>query len=278
MSEENAIAADDAVETPDAGANVEATEEVVEKEESTTSVEDTDEGEGKDDGNDTDSKPKPKGVQKRIDELTREKYDERRRAELAEQKLEELKKQKPESPATSEKPKLDDFDTIEEFNEALFDWKIEERERERQAEDSLKGRADQSAMHQATVEASVDYLLKTGADKYPDFQAVAGAVPPAVMSDDMLIALGEIGKGADVAYYLGKNPAEAATLVNLSPVQLGRAIARIESGLVDAPINTPTKAPEPIKPSGNRASAEKDPAKMSDKEFAEWRRKQINQR
>jgi len=275
MSEE-AIAVDETVETPEAGAEVETTE-VVETEDTTTSVDEPTDAESEDKGNDTESKPKPKGVQKRIDELTREKYDEKRKRELAEQKLDELKKQSVATPA-SDKPKLDDFETIEAFNEALFDWKIEEREKATQAEASLKGQADQSATIQATVEASVGYLLKVGADKYPDFQAVAGQVPPAVMNDDMLIALGEIGKGADVAYYLGKNPAEAATLVNLSPVQLGRAIAKIESSLVEPSVNTPTKAPEPIKASGNRASAEKDPAKMSDSEFAAWRRKQINQR
>jgi len=274
---EDAIAVDETVETPDAGAQVETTD-VVETEDTTTSVDESTEGNDNDEGNDTESKPKPKGVQKRIDDLTREKYDERRRAELAEQKLEELKKQSVATPAQADKPKLDNFDTIEEFNEALFDWKIAERENATKAEANLRGQADSSATHQATVEASVDYLLKVGADKYPDFQAVAGKVPPSVMSDAMLIALGEIGSGADVAYYLGKNPAEAATLVNLSPVQLGRAIAKIESNLVDTPVNTPTKAPEPIKASGNRASADKDPSKMSDSEFAAWRRKQINQR
>jgi hypothetical protein len=98
------------------------------------------------------------------------------------------------------------------------------------------------------------------------------------MTDELVIVLGEMDNGADIAYHLGKNPAEAAKLVNLSPVQLGRAIAKLEANLSPPSVNTPTKAPEPIKPSGNRATVDKDPAKMTDKEFNEWRRKQINQR
>ena len=269
----------ESVETPDAGANEVETTEVVETEESTTSVDESQESDGDDEsGNDTDDvKPKLKGVQKRFDELTREKYDEKRKRELVEQKLEELQKQVAEQKPADAKPKLDDYDTIEEFNEALFDWKIQEREESLGKNSEMKSKAEQSAEHQATVEASVAYLLEAGATKYDDFQKVAGSVPPAIMGDDMLLALAEIESGADVAYYLGKNPAEAVKLSNLSPVQLGRAIANIEANL-STPIKTPTKLDEPIKPSGNRATVAKDPTKMSDKEFAAWRRKQIAQR
>ena len=279
MSEEaNTV---ESVETPDAGATVETSEieSEAKEEESTTSADEQTEASDDESGKDTDDvKPKLKGVQKRFDELTREKYDEKRKRELAEQKLAELQKQVAETKPATDKPKLDDFETLEEFNEALFDWKLAERERATNKDSELRSKADQSAEHQATVEASVDYLLKAGTLKYPDFQTVAGSVPPSVMTDDLLLALADIETGADVAYHLGKNPADAARLINLSPVQLGRALASIEANLQSAPKKTPTQTAEPIKPAGNRASVDKDPTKMTDNEFAEWRRKQIAKR
>jgi hypothetical protein len=44
---------------------------------------------------------------------------------------------------------------------------------------------------------------------------------------------------------------------------------------ISQPTVVTTKTPEPIKPSGATAQVKKDPADMTDKEFAKWRRKAI---
>jgi hypothetical protein len=84
---------------------------------------------------------KGKGVQKRIDALTREKHDALRRADEAERKLAESQGSRPATenaqtakPADEGKPKLEDCETIEEFQEKLTDWKLDQRDKARAAE------------------------------------------------------------------------------------------------------------------------------------------------
>jgi hypothetical protein len=241
-------------------------------EEAATSAEESTETEGEESRNDTDEKPEGKGVQKRIDRLTRQKYDEKRRADLATQKLEELQKAVP-TPVAG-KPAIDSYDTYEDFQEALVDWKIEQRDVVSRQNESLQAQANTAATQQATVESSAQLLIGEGNAKYADFQAVAGTIPPAIMTNELIVALADSETGADIAYHLGKNPAEAAALQNLSPVQLGRELARMEASISQPTVVT-TKTPEPIKPSGATAQVKKDPADMTDKEFAKWRRKAI---
>lgn len=76
--------------------------------------------------------------------------------------------------------------------------------------------------------------------------------------------------GGDVAVHLANNRTEAARIAGLSPIQQVIALHALESKLTAPP--TTTKAPPPITPSGTKASVEKDPEKMTDDEFAKWRR------
>jgi len=234
-------------------------------------------------GNDTDEpKHESTGVQKRIGKLTWEKKEatrtaefQQRRAELAEKALKEMQESKPTESAS--KPVLDDYDTYEEHQEALVDWKIDQRALAKESQQNMQTKAEQKAETQATVESSAAFLIAEGNAAHPDFTQVAGSISPLVMTNEMVMALAESEQGAEVAYHLGKNPAEAAKLENLNPVQMGRALARLETVLSQKSATT-TKAPEPIAPSGSKASVKKDPAKMTDNEFAQWRRNQISQR
>ena len=185
-------------------------------------------------------KPKPSGIQKRIDKLTREKYEERRRAELAEQELERLKGQGSQETEQG-KPSVDSFDDYDAYLEALADWKVSQRLAKQQEEARLRSQAEQIASKQVAIEQAALSIAAAGKQKYEDFDAVI-ASDGVTFTDEMVEALASSEHGAEVAYYLGKNPSESQKLAMLPPVQLGRAIAMIESE-VSRPV--PASIPKP---------------------------------
>jgi hypothetical protein len=88
----------------------------------------------------------------------------------------------------------------------------------------------------------------------PDYDAVAYSVP---ISDTVGRVLAESETGPQVAYWLGKNPAEAQRISGLPPaaqlVAIGRIEARLEAAK-SAPKPTVSKAPEPLTPLRGRAT------------------------
>jgi hypothetical protein len=83
-------------------------------------------------------------------------------------------------------------------------------------------------------------------------------------------------RGGDVAYHLGSHLDEADRIARLTPIQQVRELAKLESTLAAPP--APTRTPAPIVPNGTKTTVERDPSTMSDKEFNDWRRRQIAQR
>lgn len=246
------------------------TTEEVETEESATSEETTEE---------TSAEPpkKSKGVQKRLDEITRLRYEAERRAEQERQERiywqqKAIGEQKPAVPVN--KPTVDQYGTYEDYLEALSDWKVEQRlsteraERERQAQEESK--RNKSLTYAERVEKALT--------KYEDYEQIAhGRHWP--MTDDMQEAILESEMGPDIAYYLGNNPEEAARISRLSPAAQNRELGKLEAKLsLPYPKPKTTTAPPPIEASGSKAKAQKRPEEMSDKEFADWRRRQIAQR
>lgn len=74
------------------------------------------------------------------------------------------------------------------------------------------------------------------------------------------------------------NAAEAEALGRMSAVQAGRAIAKLEAKLsVQQAEAKPqrSQAPAPLESDRGRGTADPDPSRMTDAQFAEWRRKQI---
>ncbi len=119
------------------------------------------------------------------------------------------------------------------------------------------------AAQDAWVEFTADFRQKV-----PDFDAVAHnpnlAVTP-VMAD----AIRELSRGAEIAYYLGKNPAEAARIASLAPVSQATAIARLESraGSTHASVS---RAPQPLGTLSGRSGGAGKP--LEDMSFEEYRR------
>jgi hypothetical protein len=106
----------------------------------------------------------------------------------------------------------------------------------------------------------------------PDFEEVLASsdVP---MTPPMQQAIMESDIGPKLAYYLANNPDEAEKIAAMSPIGAIRTLGRIEERLATAkPAVQTTNAPPPIRPTGARAAVTKDPGKMSDAEYAKWRK------
>ena len=103
-------------------------------------------------------------------------------------------------------------------------------------------------------------------DRAPDYDQIVGN-PNLTITPLMADAIKESDNGASVAYYLGKNPDEAARIARMSPVQQAAAIGRLEAK-VTTPAKRSTQAPPPVKTvSGGTGTAAFDPDKSSMEDF-----------
>lgn len=206
----------------------------------------------------------PKGLKKRFRDLTTEIRE--LRAQLATPAAAEpgaatLPKTETAKPDQAGKPVAANFNTYEEYVEALTDWKLEQR-------DVLRQQADAQASQRATVITQVTAARA----RHEDYdQVVTDQVPISPAMAEVMVASEH---GAEVAYYLGSNPEEAARIAKLSPAAAGAALARIELSLSIEPSAevkpkvAQTKAPAPpkvINGSGGNSDAEPDP-----KNFVAW--------
>ena len=221
----------------------------------------------------------PKGVQKRIDRLTQEKY--RLRAELeflrSQQQQPQSQQQAPQTEQQTQAPKLEQYGSIEEYLEALADFKASQKfdqvSKERQAKES------QSRQQQEAAKLHEGYAKQTeqARQAYDDFDEVVEN-PSLPITKAMAEAIMRSNNGADVAYYLGKNPDQAARLANLDPFSAAVEIGRIAATVVRPQPRKASNAPPPIQPVGARATPVTDPDKMSTDEWLKWRNGQLKKR
>jgi hypothetical protein len=93
----------------------------------------------------------------------------------------------------------------------------------------------------AATQEKLAAAVLNGQSKYRDFDAVINGGLAPFLNDALREEIATSELGDDVAYYLGKNPAEAARLAGLSdPRALAREMVRLESKVkAPAPINIP---------------------------------------
>ena len=219
----------------------------------------------------------PKGVQKRIDRLTQEKY--RLRAELDFLRSQQPQQAQPAQQAQqpSQAPKLEQYNSIEEYLDALADHKASQKfdhlAKEREAKES------QTRQQQEVAKLHESYTKQTeqARQAYSDFDDVVQD-PDLPISQAMAEAIMRSSNGADVAYYLGKNPDQAARIASLDPFSAAVEIGRIAATVVRPQPRKTSNAPPPIQPVGARATPVTDPDKMSADEWMKWRNSQLKKR
>ena len=221
---------------------------------------------------------KPNKVQERINQLTREKYEQRQENEQLKARLDKLEKAPPVVKTDLVVPDPDDFDTDKDYQAANAEY---------YAAVSLKATDDRLAVsnketEQATRQTEIkvkkdafDENLSAKRGNFEDFEDVAYG--HTFMDLDLAEQIFEMDKGPEVAYHLGSNLDEAARIFALSPVKRARELTKLEFQVEALKPKVVSDAPDPITPLGAGSEAvQADPDKMSADEWQAWRNKQVH--
>jgi len=217
--------------------------------------------------------PKKQTAQERIDEMRRKQGDSDRRAEAKEREAEYWKKvalEKKDTPPEPKseaslpgRPKLEQFETTEQYEDALFEWRDNVRE--------IKTTAQRQEREYESALKEFNERARKLRNEHEDFDEV---IESPVFSPAMREAVLLSENGPQVAYHLGKseNWALAERIRNLTPSRQLYEMGKVETQLLVATQKkTVTSAPAPIKPVGiTGTGVEKDPSKMTTAEWFAW--------
>lgn len=211
---------------------------------------------------------------KRIDELTRERYEAQAEAARLREELAKIQVQpKPESPAKlaapEGKPLRSSFTSDEDWVEAIAAWKADLlfTQRERQAAEQERQQRDQNA-HATYMERADQYTTE-----HPDFnQVIAGIRIAEDVAPGVQAAIMGRPNGPEVAYYLGTHPDVCEELSQMNP-----ADAVAEVGAISVALRQPSPKPAariatPITPVSGSSRTARDPSDMSYQEYKAWRK------
>lgn len=235
-----------------------------------------------DDGEDSAAeRPKAKGVQKRIDELTANwRTTERDRdywRELAMRNTQQQpqKQEQPAQPQEAPKPKEDDFQDYSTYLEALADWKADQKIQSHFSEYQRRQQEQEQQRTEAQRQQAFQQKAQEFAKEKPDFQAVVSN-PSVPINEPMKDAILESDMGPQIAYHLGQHPDKAAQIAGMSAYGAAREIGRLEAQLSVPEKPKVSQAPDPVEPVGGGSERNaKDPEKMTTKEWMDWRNKQV---
>lgn len=227
-----------------------------------------------DTGEETAAKPS-KGVQKRIDELTKKAGESERQREALARENEELKRSREQVQVQDDpKPSRNEFDTPDDYDGALALWGGRQALREYQNTQNettqrTKQQEEATKLQTQWAEGEVKAL-----EKYPDFKETVEN-DAVTISGPMAYAIPRHPMAHDIAYYFGKNPAEAARIALLGPAESAMEIGAIAYQLKTAKPEV-SKAPRPVSAVGTSNSAgRKTPNEESMEEFAARRNSEI---
>lgn len=147
-----------------------------------------------------------------------------------------------------QRPNRVDFETEEDYEDSLFEWRDKLNQR-KSPEPVTKPVVNDVVSTQnvapldVSVEAQQNWVnqMDLAADKYDDFEDVLVSIPKESVTDSMTLTIMESDKAGEIAYFLGKNHAEAARISKLSIANQIREIDKLGNKF-----KTTTSAPDPI--------------------------------
>lgn len=213
--------------------------------------------------------------QERITQLTnRAKEAEARAKELEEQIRVNESAERPEVPPM---PSLEDFDYDQSaYSRAVTEWISNQQAHQvNQAMTQQQRWQAEQARKQAQQESINAYQARQAAfeAEHPDFKAAVSQYQ--FKSQHVAEAIINSDNGPALAYHLAKNPDLAQAIESTNPVHALMHLGRIEARLTAPPPVTPSKAPPPVEDVTPSGVTNKDPEKMSMRQYAEMRRKQL---
>ena len=216
----------------------------------------TSEPEAKDEPKATEEQ-KPNKLEKRFSDITKQREQarqeaerERTRASELEARLKELESQLQPKQVDDGKPRPEQYSDAFEYNEALTEYKINQRmeQKEREAE---QARLQEQRLNQAKTFAEREQAVRAELPDYDDMIASSDVM----ISDQVKDAILESDIGPKIIYHLAENPEIAEKINKMSLVNALKEVGKIEARLEKAPESKAevkavevSKAPRPISP------------------------------
>lgn len=186
--------------------------------------------------------------QKRIGELTREKYEAKRQADATAQEARELREQ------------IARIQAGDPTDARTGDVQ------------SLVKQEAQKLVAEQTFNESCNKVHAAGVKEFPDFDKAMANLHMVGINRDFLELATTSDVGAKLLHHLGNDMDEAARIAALPPVQMAREMTKLEYKLGQpAAIKPVSKAPAPVKPIGAGGSADND--LRDDLPLDEWLRR-----
>lgn len=148
---------------------------------------------------------------------------------------------RPTSPGAT-KPTLDQFETVEQWEDAVYDW--------RTARDKAVREAEQARTHAQTAFTEHQAREAAARTTYPDYDVVVSKPLAFALTPTLQQQLIESKQSADLVYYLAQHPDELRQLTTLSPLHSARELGRLEATLTAATPKPPAPARSAAPPPG----------------------------
>ena len=193
-----------------------------------------------------------KGVQKRIDRLTRQKYEARAEADFLRKQLEA--QQQPRTDSVIDRGR---FESEEDYIEAVVEARLSQKE---------------AVQQQQSFAQKVNGIIKE-AEKLGDFDVDDFREIP--ISQAMAMAIVESDVAVKLTKYFHDEPEEAERISRLSPARQAAAIGILEVDLGSSvpKVTAKSAAPSPIKPvAGNGVTQGGYRPDMTPEAYRKWRR------
>lgn len=188
-------------------------------------------------------KPKNDWVQRRIDQLTREKHEEKRQREALEARLREL------DPPAQQQP-----------NQQI-------------TPDQIRAEAKR-IVQQEKFDDACNKVFDAGKAEFPDWDAslktfgmLGGASP------EFLEAVTSMEAGHKVLHHLGQNPEAAERLLSLPPLRMALELARLESTVGQKKAPSVSNAPAPITPVGGKSAPVEPEEFATTADYIAWKKR-----
>lgn len=203
----------------------------------------------------------PAGVQKRIDKAIAKQREAERRADAAEARLsQQPQAAEPAKPTTETvkptgKPDATKFTDWDAYQEALIDWKADQRDQAR-AEAQQKQATEQRGKELTASWAESESDAK---EAHPDYADVMKGVDHIKVPQHLQLAILESDDKAELAYALAKSPADVERISKLPAakalVELGRFAAKLEAKAAPTPKPVAAALPKPPAVVGGASAA-----------------------
>lgn len=220
--------------------------------------------------------------QRKIDKLTREVNDLKAQIAAAAAQQPKPAEPKPKPAEPPGKPRLEKYETLEAYQEALTEWYYDQREAKRKAE----AEAEAAKAAQEKLQSEWDSRQRAARKAHRDYddviESIAAPDGPGVPAARQ--AMLEDEAGAEILYHLATHPDELKRIAALQPVAAVREIGRL-SAILNPPSNAAAngkpfsvapKPPPPVTRPGRPISDSiHDPAVQKD--FRRWAKARTQQ-